>query len=283
MATEPATARESAERFDPGTMAGLIAAEHFARYHWAAQALDGRDVLDAGCGVGYGSLVCARAGAARVVGIDVSAEAIAQARADSGGKVEFVVGDLQALPFETASFDAIVCFEAIEHIGEQDTVLDEFARVLRPGGLLLVSSPNRDVYTPGNPHHVAEYVPAELETALGLRFAHVRLFRQHPWLASLVTDDDGFAASDPGVDLDARVGKTDGASGGDELYTLAAASDGPLPDLKRFAVLSGTIDLRAWQERVWALERALLQKRLPRRLANRARRALRGLLPSQSR
>jgi ubiquinone/menaquinone biosynthesis C-methylase UbiE len=276
VANGQATARQSAERFDPSAMTGLIAAEHLARYHWAAQALEGQTVLDAGCGVGYGSLLLARAGATRVVGCDISPEAVAQARDACGERVEFVVGDLRDLPFEADSFEAVVCFEAIEHIGEHDAALDEFARVLRPGGLLFVSSPNRDVYTPGNPHHVAEYVPAELDADLRRRFTHVRLFRQHPWLASLVTDDEGFATSDPGVDLGAWVGKNDRASGGEEVYTVAAASDGPLPDLRRLAVLSGTADMKAWQERVSALEHAL-QQRFSRRLVNRAGRELRRL------
>src|SRR5438067_13187077 len=186
--------RESAERFDPETMDGLIDAEHRGRYYWAAQAVGRKDVLDAGCGLGYGCATLAGASAARVVGVDVDSEAIADARARTNGLVEFVEADMRALPFPRDSFDTITCFEAIEHLKNPDNALDEFVRVLRPGGILFVSSPNRDVYTPGNPHHFSEYVPAELESALRSRWENVRLFRQHPYVASLLTDDEGLAA-----------------------------------------------------------------------------------------
>lgn len=243
-------------------MNGLIEAEHRARYYWAAQAVQGKEVLDAACGLGYGCTTLAGAGAARVVGVDVDSDTVADARARTNGVVEFVEADIRALPFPDDSFDTITCFEAVEHLENPDDAFDEFARVLRPDGVLFVSSPNRDVYTPGNPHHFSEYVPAELERALRRRWKNVRLYRQHPYVASLVADDEGLAADDPNRELDVSFRKTTGTSAGAELYTLAAASDGPVPALRPVALLTSPIDVRAWQEKVWALERALARRTL---------------------
>ena len=248
----------SAERFVPETMGGLIKAEHEARYRWAASAMGEWDVLDAGCGVGYGTQILAEAGATRVVGLDLSPEAVEDAVFRAGSIAEFVVGDLQDLPFPPHSFDAVVCFEAIEHVERGDLVLDGFRRILRPRGVLLLSSPNRNVYMPGNPYRDHEYTPNELEADLAKRFAHVVLYRQHPWVTSLISDDAGFGEKSPAVEIGASVRKVAAVAAGHEVYTLAAASDGPLPDLAAgTAVLTDAVDLRAWRDRVNALEAQL--------------------------
>jgi ubiquinone/menaquinone biosynthesis C-methylase UbiE len=249
--------RPSPERFVPETMDGIIKAEHEARYRWAATVVGGKEVLDAGCGVGYGAQICAEAGAARVVGVDLSAEAVADSVFRAGHLAQFLVGDLQSLPLAAASFDVVVCFEAIEHVEHGDVVLDEFKRVLRPGGVVLLSSPNRTVYLPGNPHHVHEYTPAELEEALAQRFANVALYRQHPWITSLITDDAGFAAKSAAAEIDGSLRKVVAAEPGDEVYTVVAASDGPLPSLGGSAVMTDTVEIKQWYEHVKALEKQL--------------------------
>jgi len=246
--------RRSEERFVPETMPGLIRAEHEGRYRWAAGAVEGKEVLDAGCGVGYGAQILAEAGASRIVGLDIAAEAVEAAvlRADSIG--EFVVGDLEQIPFTPSSFDVVVCFEVIEHVDRRELVLDELRRVLRSGGVLIVSSPNRDVYLPGNPHHMHEYTPSELQAALTKRFRHVALYRQHQWISSLITDDAGLQTRSSGVEIAASVRKVAGIAPGEEVYTLAVAADGPLPVMGGAAILTGAIDLRWWHDKVTALE-----------------------------
>ena len=129
----------------------LIEAEHIARYNWAASLARGKRVLDAGCGSGYGSELLHRGGAAEVVAVDVSPEVIEAVAANAADGVVCEVADIAALPYPEASFDLVVCFEAIEHVEEPDAVLDQFARVLRPDGLLVISSPNRAHYMPGTP------------------------------------------------------------------------------------------------------------------------------------
>ena len=237
------------ERFDPKSMRGdLVEAEHLARYAWAGALVAGRRVLDAGCGLGYGAAALARAGADRVVGVDIAEAVVEAARALAGPEIEFQVGDVHALGFPDASFDAVVCFEVIEHVDERDAVLSELKRVLAPGGIALISSPNRDVYVPGNPHHVHEYRPDELREHLRQHFAEVELRRQHNWIASAILDDEAFAEDGGRPIENLRAGKTLAASPGDETYTIAIASDQALPDTPRSLMITGTVELRRWLE-----------------------------------
>ncbi len=242
------------ERFVPETMAGqLVAAEHLARYHFAAACVEGRDVLDAGCGVGYGSAILAAAGATRVVGVDIALEAVEAARERCIPRADFRVDDLRSLGLPPGSFDVVVCFEAIEHVDDPERVLDELRRVLRPDGLLIVSSPNRDVYTPGNPYHVHEYTTDELESSLKRRFGNVALYLQHAWTASMVTDMSTAGIADTTVELPVSVRKTGRLGRGEEVYTIALASDAEVLPAPGTTVLGEMLEIRAWHEQ---LERA---------------------------
>jgi SAM-dependent methyltransferase len=228
------------ERFDPASgERGLIDCEHHARYWWAAQAVSGRTVLDAACGAGYGSAILAEAGATRVVGVDLDPAAIAGR--DPEANVEYVVGDVRKLPLGDDAFDVVVCFETIEHIADGDAALREFRRVLRPDGVLLLSSPNRGVYPAGNEHHEHEYAADELSTAVGGLFGNVARWRQHAWVASTVD-----AMSDDTSDIRRR----QSLDAGDEIFTLVAASDGELPHLSGLAVLGEAFEVRWWQEQL---------------------------------
>src|SRR5206468_1687167 len=144
------------------------------------------------------------------------------------------------------AFDLVVCFEVIEHLDEQAIVLDELRRVTAREGILAISSPNRDVYVAGNPHHRHELVPAELEAGLADRFVNVRLLRQHDWLTSAIVCDDVFAQDDGAPVPAIEVRKLVGHQGGRELYTVALASDEALPALPDLAVLTSAEETRRW-------------------------------------
>jgi SAM-dependent methyltransferase len=186
-------AAPSGERFVPEAMGDqLIEAEHQVRYRHAMQFVPGRSVLDAGCGVGWGSALLAQAGAMSVTGLDIDAGALDDARGRTDD-ASFVRGDLMGLPFADSSFEVVVCFEAIEHVPDPLDALDELRRVLAPGGVLSISSPNPGVYPPGNPFHVHEFAPDELRRELRVRFRHAAGWQQHAMLASVMRgeDDDG--------------------------------------------------------------------------------------------
>ena len=247
-----------AERFVPGPEADqTVAAEHWARYMLAAQLAPGKRVLDAGCGVGYGSALLARSGAAEVTGVDLSSAAIAAAGSSAPENTNFILGDLTKLPIDDASIDLVVCFEVIEHIAQQEQLLDELRRVMAPGASLVLSSPNRDVYLAGNPHHVRELTPSELSELLEPRFAHFEMMHQHPWAASALLSDADFTSGQLDRPLSAASAKLAPASRGDETYTIAIASDSELPELSGITIITEPTDLRGHTESIKALETRL--------------------------
>jgi SAM-dependent methyltransferase len=168
------------ERIVPDETEPGIVALHLKRYEFARPYCVGKHVLDAGCGVGYGSAFLSHA-ARSVVGVDVSADAIDYARSRYGDRnVEFAVGDLQQLDREDAEFDAIVAFEVIEHVPRPERLVAEARRVLKPDGVLVVSTPRADVaqHRPENPFHEREFTPDEFERLLRASFGRVDVYGQ---------------------------------------------------------------------------------------------------------
>ncbi|MEM1411687.1 MAG: methyltransferase domain-containing protein [Pseudomonadota bacterium] len=170
------------ERFTPECVREIWY-EHVHRYAFAAPLVAGKRVLDAACGEGYGSALLATT-AASVDGVDVAAEAVDHARARYAGvqNLEFHRSDVTGLPFPDDHFEAIVSFETLEHLEAQDAMLSEFRRVLRDDGVLLISSPDRAVYSDqygnDNEFHVRELYREELEALLARHFPAVRLLGQ---------------------------------------------------------------------------------------------------------
>ncbi|MEI6793389.1 MAG: class I SAM-dependent methyltransferase [Actinomycetes bacterium] len=259
-----------AERFVPGPDADqTVAAEHWARYMLTAQLARGKRVLDAGCGVGYGSALLARSGAAEVTGVDRSSTAIAAASVGAPENANFILGDVTKLPVDDASIDLVVCFEVVEHIAEQGQLLDELRRVMAPGALLIISSPNRDVYLAGNPHHVRELTPSELSELLEPRFAHFEMMHQHPWAASAILSDADFTSGQLDLPLSATSVKLAPASPGEETFTIAIASDSELPQLSGITIITDPTDLRGHTESIKALETQLDELRASEQAAEK--------------
>lgn len=168
------------ERIVPDEEPPGIVSAHLKRYEFARPRCAGRAVLDAACGVGYGSAYLDEV-AASVLGIDVSSAAVSYARGRySSATVTFRQMDVESLELADGSFDVVCSFETIEHVRDPERVLAEFARVLAPGGLLVVSTPHVAVttHTPPNPHHRVEYSRADFEALLRGRFAEVEIYGQ---------------------------------------------------------------------------------------------------------
>lgn len=136
----------------------IEAAIHLNRYLTAKQYVAGKRVLDIACGEGYGSRLMKNWGAASVVGVDVSEEALAVAnRYFSGEGIIFMNHTAEELPFENDSFDVIVSFETIEHLDHPERFLQEIARVVRFDGVVLISCPNDPYYSKNDPQFSNPY------------------------------------------------------------------------------------------------------------------------------
>ena len=180
----PAATAFTGERFVP-SCSGEIAYEHWHRYAFARRFAPGKRVLDAACGEGYGTALLG-AVAASVVGIDIDIATIDHARATygEGDRIRFLAASCTGLPVPGASFDVVVSFETIEHLqaAEQPDMLSEFARVLAPDGVLVISSPNRRLYSDArdyvNPFHLQELYRDDLARLLSARFPAQRWYHQ---------------------------------------------------------------------------------------------------------
>jgi ubiquinone/menaquinone biosynthesis C-methylase UbiE len=141
------------------------------RYKWVASFCRNLEVIDIPCGMGWGTSLIK--GAKSVIGVDISPEAIAEANQRYGKNFRFVVGSMEHLEFPDNNFDVVSCLEGIEHVPTAigEAFMREAARVLKPGGLLLLSSPHPITGThSGNPYHVYEYPPEEMRALISRHF-----------------------------------------------------------------------------------------------------------------
>jgi O-antigen biosynthesis protein len=155
--------------------------EHITRYMFASQFVSGKVVLDIACGSGYGSDYLSKAGAKKIIGVDISEETIEYCKKnypDNG--IEFLQGSVDKIPLADKSVDIIVSFETIEHVDEkaQLNFLKEVKRVLRPEGIFVVSTPNSLIYPKGNEFHLKELNPEEFNNVLKKNFKNVEMFYQ---------------------------------------------------------------------------------------------------------
>jgi GT2 family glycosyltransferase/glycosyltransferase involved in cell wall biosynthesis len=214
---------------------GQIAFEHFHRYCIARDLVVRRDVLDVASGEGYGAALLA--GVARsVVGVDIDVASVHHARsAYMMPNLRFLQGDATRLPLPDACVDVVTSFETLEHVQDQEGFMLEVRRVLRPGGLLLVSTPDRHVYSaagqPPNPYHVLELTAPEFRELLSRHFADHRILAQRAVIGSVMAPLDETQAGWRTYDVRGEnlIEAQPGLSRA--FYLLAAASDGELPAL----------------------------------------------------
>lgn len=172
--------------------------QHVARYQWARSFAEAARVLDAACGTGYGSRMLAGAGAASVLGIDLDQATVdAAQRSLATDRLSFACADATQLPVADGSFDLYTSFETIEHIAADERFVAEAARVVRPGGRFLCSTPNRLLTNPRttihdqpfNRFHIREYSQPELDALLRRHFREVQwrgqTFFTRRWQAGL--------------------------------------------------------------------------------------------------
>lgn len=220
------------ERFVPEQQ-GAIELEHLHRYLCAADLGVQKDVLDIASGEGYGSAILA-AVARTTIGVDISEEAVRHAQQKyQRGNLEYRIGSAAKIPLADASVDVVVSFETIEHHDQHDAMMSEIKRVLRPGGLLVMSSPDKRVYSdiPGfsNPYHAKELTREEFESLTKASFANVSIYGQRIAYGSVLFSEQSGELVSFTKDSD-EVKRCTGLT--DPMYLIALASDNELPTLK---------------------------------------------------
>jgi len=237
---------------------GQVEIEHLHRYFLARQFCRGKDVLDIASGEGYGSAIMAQA-AKTVIGVDIDPISVEFGAANFvKPNLSFKVGSAIAIPCADHSLDVVVSFETLEHIYEHDAFMTEIKRVLRPGGLLIISTPDSDYYShpsqPLNEYHVRELTRLQFSTLLTASFKTHALLAQRPILGSVVLPD----AVDPPLSpttFERRQDEMVEAAGGvlRPLYWIAFASDAPLPPLST-SLYFHTVDIDGIERRARAAE-----------------------------
>ncbi len=250
------------ERFVP-TEHGVIRQEHLHRYAWCLPMVEGKDVLDVASGEGYGSAMLASR-ARSVRGVDISQEAVdhAAARYAALSNLTYMQGSAAAIPLADSSVDVVVSFETIEHLLEQEEMMAEIRRVLRPDGVMVMSSPNKEVYSDRagyhNDFHVKELYQDEFQALVARYFPASQLCGHRMSVCSTITplqhaagQDRYQALTDTGIAVEARV-----ASVPDAVYfvIVAAADAALLPPTPASILYAEAEDLYAQQHDIarWA-------------------------------
>lgn len=182
------------ERFIPEANDEELEIEHLERYLSIKELVRDKTVLDAACGEGYGSHILSQT-AATVLGVDIDAETVQRAREKygTGSNLDYKqasVTDLSVVP--SGSIEMVVSYETIEHIDKQSQIkfLQEIVRVLKPDGILIMSTPDKkeysDKYQFNNPFHVKEFYAAEFIQFLHTKFRSIKLYNQYLEVASFI-------------------------------------------------------------------------------------------------
>lgn len=217
------------ERLVPDALNASVMIEHLHRYAMATSYCKGKTVLDIASGEGYGSNILSTV-AEKVTGVDIDAGVIGYAKKKYiKNNLSFKVGSASEIPMETASVDVVVSFETIEHHDKHDEMIAEVKRVLKPGGLLIISTPDKKYYSDipryANPFHVKELYQHEFDALLKKYFRNVQMTAQQSGLLSVL-----YPVGVNGIDGEwLSKGTTAGieiVQSSQPLYLIALASDG---------------------------------------------------------
>ena len=261
LVTVDAVLEFTGERVVPGQVNDDLWAEHLARYAWAVSMAHSTRALEIACGSGYGAKALSQV-AQSVTAIDIAADAVrAAAQHYSAPNISYAQASASALPFRSQSFDLITAFEVIEHLEDWPNLIQEAARVLKAGGTLLVSTPNKSYYAESrathgpNPFHAHEFEYAEFRDALLQCFAHVCVFRQDRLEAFAFYESNGFGRAE----LNAASERPE-----DSHFYVGVCSNAPLADIPPFLYAPRAVNLLRERERHIALLEEELAGRLSR-------------------
>ena len=244
------------ERIVPGNVDNDLLNEHLCRYRFAELLVKDKVVLDIGSGVGYGAKILAEE-AREVIAIDLSEKAIRYAgREYLGENIEMMVANGENLPLAGDSVDVVVSFELIEHLHAQQAHLLEVERVLKPDGIMVISTPNRIFYSQeshqNNPFHTQEFNFPEFIAFLNSVFSSVEIYFQNHIAGVII--------SNPSLSLETitclKSGLDDLGSTSNFFVAVCSQDSSYQPRLENFCLLpsSGNL-LRERQEDIQRLEK----------------------------
>lgn len=156
--------------------------DHLHRYAIASTYVQGKTVLDIASGEGYGSHLLSKT-AKKVYGVDIDIDTITSAKIKYKAKnIEFLVGTTSQIPLEKDSVDVVISFETIEHHEYHEEMMLEIKRVLRPDGVLIVSTPDKLEYSDKrsfvNKFHVKELYKKDFSDLISKHFINYQMLSQ---------------------------------------------------------------------------------------------------------
>jgi ubiquinone/menaquinone biosynthesis C-methylase UbiE len=161
---------------------GDVSVEHLHRYALSSMFVKDKIVLDIASGEGYGSFLMSKI-ARKVIGVDINNDAINQAKIKyKNDNLIFLIGSADSIPLENNSIDVLVSFETIEHLDKHEEMFLEIKRVLKPNGILIMSSPDKKYYSDlqkNNPYHIKELYLEEFENLTKKHFTHMKTYFQN--------------------------------------------------------------------------------------------------------
>jgi len=201
--------------------------EHLHRYGIVMPFAENKAVLDIACGEGYGSKLLS-AKASKVYGVDIDPLAVQNATTKyKAPNLSFIQGSADKIPLEDSSVDTVVSFETIEHHDKHEEMLNEIKRVLKPGGILIMSSPEKTGEVSFNEFHVKELSRTEFADLIGAHFKFSRFYSQKIVFGSLVAP----ISPAPGQPFEYESGGFEQIDVYSEIpthvFNLCIASDGP--------------------------------------------------------
>jgi ubiquinone/menaquinone biosynthesis C-methylase UbiE len=204
--------------------------EHLHRYALAIEYVRDKIVLDIACGEGYGSNLLSGY-AKKVIGVDIDEATIVSAQHKYiSENIEFKTGRVDQIPIEDNSIDIVISFETLEHHDKHLEMMTELKRVLKDGGMLLMSTPDKKYYTEklgiNNPFHLKELYYSEFKSLITSFFVNSQFIFQRMFNGSLIISENERTEFKLFRGNFKSISKEDTIS---PIYIIAMASDSQLP------------------------------------------------------
>lgn len=197
--------------------------EHLHRYSVAMALVKDKIVLDIASGEGYGTHLLSK-NAKTIYGVDIDLDAINHAKAKYNKEnLFYLVGHADKIPLEDSCIDVAISFETIEHLENHEGMCLELKRVLKPNGVLMISSPERGIWA-DNHFHVKELSNNEFKVLLSKHFRNISFYYQKTIMGSIIVPQNSLS-----VPFSYHEGNFDTLSAKDQIqnpvFNLCIASD----------------------------------------------------------